>query len=126
MDQHAEIETNISIMDFLKKSFNHLFEVEKELNDVYAKMGEEMTDDLADKAEKLSNKLMYSGFYDIEATISKIAAGLGVQKLGMDKLLSELSGGQRAKVILTKLLLENPDVLIMDEPTNFLDKEHVD
>ncbi|GHU52226.1 hypothetical protein FACS189496_2010 [Bacilli bacterium] len=89
-------------------------------------MGEEMTDDLADKAEKLSNKLMYSGFYDIEATISKIAAGLGVQKLGMDKLLSELSGGQRAKVILTKLLLENPDVLIMDEPTNFLDKEHVD
>jgi ATPase subunit of ABC transporter with duplicated ATPase domains len=116
----------MTIMDYLRLSFNHLFEVEKQLNSVYEQMGVEMTDELADKAEALSNKLTYSGFYDLDSTISKIAAGLGVQKIGMDSLLSHISGGQRAKVILAKLLLESPDVLLMDEPTNFLDKEQVD
>jgi ATPase subunit of ABC transporter with duplicated ATPase domains len=110
----------------LRLSFQHFFDVEKELNQVYEQMGVEMTDELSTKAEELSNKLMYSGFYDIDVTINKIAAGLGIQKIGMDTLLSQISGGQRAKVILAKLLLESPDVLLMDEPTNFLDKEQVD
>jgi ATPase subunit of ABC transporter with duplicated ATPase domains len=113
-------------MEFLKLSFAPLFAAEQELNKVYEQMGVEMTDKLTEKAEELSNKLMYSGFYDLDSTINKIAAGLGIQKLGMDTLLSKISGGQRAKVILAKLLLEKPDVLMMDEPTNFLDKEHVD
>jgi ATPase subunit of ABC transporter with duplicated ATPase domains len=120
------MDQNQTIMEYLKTSFQHLFDVEKELNTVYEKMGESMTDELSNRAEELANKLTYSGFYDIESTINKVAAGLGVQKLGMDKKISEISGGQRAKVILTKLLLESPDVLIMDEPTNFLDKEHVE
>jgi ATPase subunit of ABC transporter with duplicated ATPase domains len=126
LDQHAEITKNQSIIEYLRLSFNHLFEVEKELNSVYEKMGEEITDELTEKAEVLSNKLLYAGFYDIDSTINKIAAGLGIQKLGMGTLLTNISGGQRAKVILAKLLLESPDVLLMDEPTNFLDKEQVD
>jgi ATPase subunit of ABC transporter with duplicated ATPase domains len=103
-----------------------LFDFEKELNDVYEKMGQGMSDELSERAEYLQNKLTYSGFYDIESTIQKIAAGLGISALGMETLLANLSGGQRAKVILAKLLLECPDVLLMDEPTNFLDKEHVE
>jgi ATPase subunit of ABC transporter with duplicated ATPase domains len=82
--------------------------------------------EIGEKAEELQNKLIYSGFYDLESTIHKVASGLGISALGMDTLLANLSGGQRAKVILAKLLLEQPDVLLMDEPTNFLDKEHVE
>jgi len=126
LDQHAEIDRSLSIIQYLRKSYDHLFEIEKELNSIYEKMGEEMTDELTNKAEELSNKLIYSGFYDIDSEINKIAAGLGVQKIGMDTNLNSISGGQRAKVILAKLLLENPDVLIMDEPTNFLDVEQVE
>ncbi|WP_367118141.1 ATP-binding cassette domain-containing protein [uncultured Clostridium sp.] len=57
--------------------------------------------------------------------IKKVVTGLGIDALGYDNKLNELSGGQRAKVILAKLLLQNPDILLLDEPTNFLDKEHV-
>ncbi|MDR2846937.1 MAG: ATP-binding cassette domain-containing protein [Mycoplasmataceae bacterium] len=126
LDQHAEIDKTLTIFAFLKLSFKHLFDFEKELNDVYEKMGQGMSDELSERAEYLQNKLTYSGFYDIESTIQKIAAGLGISALGMETLLANLSGGQRAKVILAKLLLECPDVLLMDEPTNFLDKEHVE
>jgi len=125
LDQHAEVDHSMTIIEYMRLAFNHLFEVEKELTAVYEKMGEEMTDELTAKAEELTNKLTYSGFYDIDATINKIAAGVGIQKIGMDTKLGEISGGQRAKVILGKLLLESPDVLIMDEPTNFLDVEQV-
>jgi ATPase subunit of ABC transporter with duplicated ATPase domains len=125
LDQHAEIEKDISIFDFLKKAFGHLYEVEQKLNTLYGEMGDSISDDVADKVERYQNQLMYSGFYDLEATILKIASGLGIVAIGVDKKLSEISGGQRAKVILAKLLLEDPDVLLLDEPTNFLDKEHV-
>lgn len=60
------------------------------------------------------------------AEIDKIAAGLGLVAFGMDTKLGNLSGGQRAKVMLARMFLEVPDVLILDEPTNFLDREHIE
>ena len=54
-----------------------------------------------------------------------MANGLGLLAIGLDRPIEQMSGGQRAKVILAKLLLEKPDVLLLDEPTNFLDKEHI-
>ena len=56
--------------------------------------------------------------------IAKIISGLGLDSIGINKPIEEMSGGQRAKIILAKLLLSHPDVLILDEPTNFLDVQH--
>jgi ATPase subunit of ABC transporter with duplicated ATPase domains len=126
LDQHADVPKDISIFTFLREAFKDMFEKEKELNTIYEKMAEAFDDDLAAKADDLQNFLMYRGFYDIDGKIQKTAQGLGINAFGLEKQLSNLSGGQKAKVILAKLLLESPDVIIMDEPTNFLDKEHID
>ena len=58
--------------------------------------------------------------------LRKLQEHLGLSELGLDKDVTELSGGQRTKVLLGKLLLEKPDILLLDEPTNYLDKEHIE
>ncbi len=64
-------------------------------------------------------------FYSLDSKIEEYASGLGLVDIGLDRDVSELSGGQRAKILLAKVLLENPMILILDEPTNFLDENHI-
>jgi len=83
------------------------------MNEAMAKVGE------------IQDILDYSGYYTIDSKISEYANGLGLGEIGLERDVSELSGGQRAKVLLAKVLLENPMILILDEPTNFLDENHI-
>ena len=130
LDQHADIDRDKTVIEYLKTAFDYLYELEKKLNALYAEMAD-TTDE--DKLEKLINKsnrmleqLESEGFYEIDSRIKKAAGGLGVAAIGYDKKIGTLSGGQRAKVMLCKLILENPDVMLLDEPTSFLDVEHID
>jgi len=126
LDQYAEINGTKSIIDYLKTAFAHLFELEKKLNDLYQEMSITGDYSLLEQAATYQEKLETSDFYLIESHIDKVVYGIGIHAIGIDRPIQELSGGQRAKVILAKLLLEKPNVLLLDEPTNFLDKEHVD
>ena len=65
-------------------------------------------------------------FYMIDAKVEEVARALGILDLGLDKDVTDLSGGQRTKVLMAKLLLEKPDILLLDEPTNYLDVEHIE
>ena len=126
LDQQAEIEQILTVFEYLNTAFDDLHQMERELNKIYENMCEEFDDETSHKVSDYQNLLVNRGFYEIESTILKVADGLGITAIGIQNLIENLSGGQRAKVILAKLLLENNDVLLIDEPTNFLDKEHVD
>lgn len=75
---------------------------------------------------QIREELERSDFYAIDSKIGRIVSGLGIVKYGLNTMIKQLSGGQKVKVILAKLLLEEPDLLILDEPTNFLDTVHVE
>ena len=128
LDQHSVLEKGNTIKDILRGAFKSMFELEQEMLAMYDKMGEasdeEMTKLLEETAE-IQTILENSGFYTIDAKIQEVANGLGLGDIGLDRDVDDLSGGQRTKVLLTKLLLESPTILILDEPTNHLDEEHI-
>ena len=128
LDQHSVLEKGDTIKDILRGAFKNMFELEQEMLAMYDKMGEandeEMTKLLEETAE-IQTILENSGFYTIDAKIQEVANGLGLGDIGLDRDVDDLSGGQRTKVLLTKLLLESPTILILDEPTNHLDEEHI-
>lgn len=125
LDQYAKVIEEYTVVEYLRTAFSDLYNIEKKLNNLYIEMASNCSESIMKKAASYQQILDDNDFYNIESIISKVATGLGITAIGMDKVLKNLSGGQRAKVILAKLLLEQPDILILDEPTNFLDKEHV-
>ncbi|MGL4736116.1 MAG: ABC-F family ATP-binding cassette domain-containing protein [Cellulosilyticaceae bacterium] len=129
LDQHSALTPGTTIRDNLRLAFDDLFALEQEMLGAYDKMGEATDEEvtkLMEDAAEIQNILDSSGFYIIDSKIDEVAQGLGLSDIGLDKKVDELSGGQRTKVLLTKLLLQNPTILILDEPTNYLDVNHIE
>ena len=129
MDQHLDIGHGITILEYLQKSFEYLFELEKEMIVGYEKMSDcsdaEM-DEITERCGVIGDMLEKNGFYEIDSEIKKVASGLGIDQFGFDTLVDNLSGGQRTKLLLVSLLLKKPSILLLDEPTNYLDVGHID
>ncbi|MEH7226234.1 ABC-F family ATP-binding cassette domain-containing protein [Bacillus sp. JJ1566] len=128
LDQHTVLEKGMTIRDVLNTAFKYLFDMEAEMNELYGKMGDATPEELEKMLEDvgiIQDTLTNNDFYVIDAKVDEIARGLGLEDIGLERDVQDLSGGQRTKVLLAKLLLEKPDILLLDEPTNYLDEQHI-
>ncbi len=129
LDQHTALEKGMTIRTVLSSAFDFLFEMEAQMNDLCDKMGTATETELEQYMEELGviqDLLTVHDFYLIDSKVEEVARALGLTELGLDRDVTDLSGGQRTKVLLGKLLLEKPDILLLDEPTNYLDVQHIE
>ena len=128
LDQHTVLEKGMTIQDVLKSAFAYLFELEEKMNTICDSLGDADEEEMMTLMEELGtiqDTLTLHDFYVIDAKVEEVARALGLLDIGLEKDVTDLSGGQRTKVLLAKLLLEKPDILLLDEPTNYLDEEHI-
>ena len=129
LDQHTVLKPGMTIRDVLACAFDFLFEMETRMNEICEKMGEASEEELEACMEELGtiqDLLTVHDFYLIDSKVEEVGRALGLSDIGLDREVSDLSGGQRTRVLLGKLLLEKPDILLLDEPTNYLDAEHIE
>lgn len=128
LDQHTVLEKGMTIRDVLKSAYSYLYELEAKSNALCNDMATADDDQLAAMMEEfgeIQDTLDTHDFYIIDSKIDEISRAFGIDSIGLDKDVTDLSGGQRTKILLAKLLLEKPDILLLDEPTNYLDVEHI-
>ena len=128
LDQRTTLTPGKTIREVLREAFSHMYELEKTMLKMYDDMAQASDDEMSlllEEVGDIQDILDHSGFYVIDSRIEEYSNGVGLLEIGLDKDVSQLSGGQRTKVLLAKLLLENPMILILDEPTNYLDENHI-
>jgi len=129
LDQHTVLKQGMTIGDVLRPAFEYLFKIEARINDICDLLGtaaEEEMDSMMEELGTLQDLLNSNDFYIIDSKVEEVARAFDLLALGLEQDVTELSGGQRTKVLLAKLLLEKPDILLLDEPTNYLDAHHIE
>lgn len=125
LEQILSIDSDMTIYDYCLSVFEGLIKLEADIRDLEKKMSTEkdpdklaaIMDEYTRKSETYHNKNGYAIESELEGTLS----AMGFTKADFKKKISDLSGGQKARVELAGLLLEKPDLLLLDEPTNHLD-----
>ncbi len=110
---------NFNLIDVVIMGHERLWQIMKEKDAIYMK--EDFSDEDGIKAAELEGEFAELDGWDAETNAEKILMGLGIDKEFHYSLMSELSGGDKVKVLLAQALFGNPEILLLDEPTNHLD-----
>ncbi len=114
-----------TVHEEMRDAFSQLRNIEKTLKELENAMQSDSSEETMIQYTSLLEEFNNKWGYEYENRIHQVANGIGVLEL-LDKKLVEISWGQRTKVALAKVLLQDPDVLFLDEPTNFIDMQSVE
>lgn len=124
LEQNSGLERTSTIIEEMRSVFSRLINAERRMNEIHelmASANEREYRELAAEYSRLQTFFETNDGYNIDLKIKRILNGMGFADKAFDMPIAPLSGGEKTRLALSKLLLEEPDVLILDEPTNHLD-----
>ena len=110
-----------TVEDVLQTAFQRLHDMEKEMEELTVRMGQDSDPALLRRYDALTAAFEAGGGYDTVTPLNKVCNGLEISQDMRRQLFSSLSGGEKTRVNLARLILEDTDILLLDEPTNHLD-----
>ncbi len=125
LKQNAGLESSRTIIEEMRMVFDPLLQMQKELRQLYDRLSSHLAEkeynELSQRMAKLQTMFEQQGGYEIDVKINTVLTGMGFKEKDLNTLISTLSGGEKTRLALSKILLEEPDLLVLDEPTNHLD-----
>lgn len=115
-----------TVEDVLRSAFTELLRLRRRMEALEGEMAAGATDAQLREYDTLANRFQTGGGYDMDVEVDKICNGLGISSEQRGQEFASLSGGEKTRVNLARLLLEKTDILLLDEPTNHLDLRSVE
>ena len=115
-----------TVEDVLRSAYAELMRIKQKMELIECEMVKVATDDQLREYDRLSNVFQSGGGYDMDVEVDKICNGLAITAEQRSQEFASLSGGEKTRVNLARLLLEKTDILLLDEPTNHLDLNSVE
>lgn len=115
-----------TVEEVLRSAFQKLVEVRRRMEELEGQMTASTSKDILNEYDRLSNRFAAGGGYDMDVDTDKVCNGLGIPEPMRQQEFDMLSGGEKTRVNLARLLLEKTEILLLDEPTNHLDLKSVE
>ena len=115
-----------TVEDVLRSAYAELLSDRRKMEQLEKQMASGATEEQLREYDRLSNRFQSGGGYEMDVEVDKICNGLGISQEQREQTFSSLSGGEKTRVNLARLLLEKTDILLLDEPTNHLDLNSVE
>ncbi len=115
-----------TVEDVLRSAFREILAAKKKMEALESQMEQGATQEQLKTYDSLVARFQAGGGYDMDVEVDKICNGLGITPAQRPQLFDSLSGGEKTRINLARLLLEKTDILLLDEPTNHLDLNSVE